>query len=193
MEEYAYILDYLPDGRPDQPSRREPVAYAIGADQFVLFELIPKAGASLLVGDRVYIGKEQDDREQIERVRGRVNFDEMTHNAQSEMHYVIEDIVKANEEKFLHIYNEGGAISTRMHVLELLPGLGKKLMKAILEERKKGDFESFADLDERVPALHQPARIIANRIETEIKDETQKYHLFVRPPARDDERGGHRH
>ncbi|MDX1611376.1 MAG: DUF655 domain-containing protein, partial [Candidatus Thermoplasmatota archaeon] len=177
MEEHAYILDYLPQGRPDQPSRREPVAYAIGEDQFVLFELIPKPGASLLVGDRVYIGKDQDEREKIDRVRGRIGYDEMTHNAQSEMSYVIEDIVKANEEKYLHIYNEGGAISTRMHVLELLPGLGKKLMNAILDERKKGTFSTFEELDERVGPLHQPAKLIANRIEVEIKDETQKYHL----------------
>lgn len=192
MEDYAYILDYLPNGRPDDPSRREPVAYAIGEDQFVLFELIPKDEASLLMGDRVYIGKEQDEREKIDRVRGRIAFDDMTHNAQSEMHYVIEDIVKQNEEKFLHIYNEGGAISTRMHVLELLPGLGKKLMKAILEERKNGTFESFEDLDERVGPLHQPAKLIANRIEQEIKDPSEKYHLYVRPPANDDDRGHRR-
>ncbi len=193
MEDYAYILDYLPSGRPDDPGKREPVAYAVGDQDFVLFELVPKAGENLLVGDRVYIGKEIDDREKIERVRGRIHYDDMTHNAQNELPYVLEELVEADEERFLHIYNEGGAISTRMHVLELLPGLGKKLMKAILDERKQGTFESFEDLDERIPALHQPAKLVAKRIELELQDEHEKYHLYARPPKDDDHgRGGHR-
>ena len=191
MEEFCYILDFLPNGRPDDPKKRGSLAYAIGESAFTLFELIPKGGVSMLVGDRVYVGREPEQRTHIDRVRGRVRYEEMTHNAQSEMHFVIEQIVKANEERFLHLYNEGGPISTRMHVLELLPGLGKKLMTAILQERKKGPFKSFQDLDERVKALHQPDKLIANRIEMEIKDPNQKYHLFVRPPARDDEYGGH--
>ena len=193
MEEYAYILDYLPSGRPDDPKRRGPVAYAIGEEHFVLFELIPKETVSLLVGDKVYIGKETEQREHIERVRGRVAYGEMTHNAQSEMTYIIEKLVRDGEDRFLHIYNEGGPISTRMHVLELLPGLGKKLMTAILEERKKGPFKSFEELDERVKPLHQPDKLIAHRIEMEIREPNEKYHLYVRPPAREDEFGGPHH
>ena len=34
-------------------------------------------------------------------------------------------------------FNNAPAISTRFHVLELLPGLGKKLMHEILDERRK--------------------------------------------------------
>lgn len=193
MEEHAYILDFLPNGRPDDPKRRGPLAYAIGEEHFVLFELIPKPGVSLLTGDRVYIGKETDEREHIDRVRGRISFEDMTHNAQSELPYIIEDIVKRNEEHFLHIYNEGGPISTRMHVLELLPGLGKKLMTAIVTERKKGKFASFEDLDTRVKALHQPEKLVAHRIEMEIRDPHQKYHLYVRPPSREGEGPHHGH
>lgn len=182
MEEHAYILDFLPSGRPDDRNRRGPVAYAVGEDDFVLLELKPKADASLLVGDRVYVGRDEDEREEIEQVRGRIAFEDMTHNAQNELPFVLEEIVEDNEERFLAVYNEGGAISTRMHVLELLPGLGKKLMKKVLEERREQEFESFDDLDERVPSLHNPTKIIAKRIETEINDPTEKYHLFARPP-----------
>lgn len=188
MEDHAYILDYLPSGRPDERDRRGPVAYGVGEKDFVLFELIPKEGVNLLVGDRVYIGKDADEREKVDRVRGRVQFDEMTHNAQNELPYVLEDIVKADPERFLQVYNEGGPISTRMHSLELLPGLGKKLMKAILDERRQETFEDFEDLEERVPSLHQPSKIIAKRIEQEIRDETEKYHIYTRPPKRDDDR-----
>ncbi len=187
MEEYAYILDYLPSGRPDERDRRGPVAYAVGEDDFVLFELIPQEGANMLVGDRVYVGKDSDKRDKIDRVRGRVSLDEMTHNAQNELSFVLEEIVENDPDRFMQVYNEGGPISTRMHSLELLPGLGKKLMKAVLEERRKEPFEDFEDLEERVPSLHKPSKIIAKRIEKEIRDENEKYHVYTRRP-RDERR-----
>lgn len=181
MEEYAYILDYLPRGRPDNPRSKDPVAYAVGEQNFVLLELVPKSDAALLVGDRVYLGREQAQRDKIDHVRGRVKYEEMTHSAQSELRFVVEDMVKKNEERFVKFFNDAGPITMRMHTLELLPGLGKKLMWAIINERKKGPFKSFEDMAARVKALHQPAKLIAHRIDTEITDNAQKYHLFVLP------------
>src|SRR5207237_9400470 len=64
-------------------------------------------------------------------------------------------------------------------MLELLPGLGKKTMWAILEERKKGVFKSFQDLDQRVPSIHHPEKLVAKRIEMEISDPNQKNRLVV--------------
>ena len=181
MEEYAHIVDYLPRGRPDNPRSKEPVAYAVGESNFVLLELVPKQDAALLVGDRVYLGKEQAQRDKIDHVRGRVKFDEMTHSAQSELRFVLEDIVKKNEARFVKFFNDAGPITMRMHTLELLPGLGKKLMWAVINERKHGPFKTFDDMAARVKPLHQPAKLIAHRIETEITDANQKYHLFVLP------------
>ncbi|MGQ0536830.1 MAG: DUF655 domain-containing protein [Methanobacteriota archaeon] len=188
MEEYVYILDFLPRGRPDDPRRKEPVAYSIGEGRFVLLELVPRHDAELPVGERVYVGKEQTQRAKIDHVRGRIRFEEMTHAAQSEMKYVIEQIVKANEERFIKFYNDAGPITTRMHMLELLPGLGKKLMWAIVNERKKGPFLTFHEMNERVKPLHQPEKLLAHRIETEITDPSQKYHLFVAPERPEGER-----
>ena len=72
-----------------------------------------------------------------------------------------------------------GPISTRYHTLELLPGLGKKTLVAVLQEREKKPFGSFKDLEERVSALHQPEKLIVKRIEQEMADPAQKYKLFV--------------
>jgi putative nucleotide binding protein len=191
VEEHARVLDVLPQGRPDLPQRREPMAYALGERNFVLLELVIKPNASLTVGERVYVGREIEQREKVERVRGRIGYDDMTHAAQSELPFAIEEIVKINETRFMQFYNEAGPVTTRMHVLELLPGLGKKLMMAIVEERRRGGpFKSFKDLDERVKALHAPEKLIAHRIDLEIKDATQKYHLFVQPFRKEDEYGG---
>lgn len=191
MEEHAYILDHLPTGRPDDPRRRDPLSYGVGEKNFVVLELVPKHGVNLLVGDRVGLLKE-DATSPVDHVRGRVRFEELTHAAQSELPFVVEQMVKAQEERFVKFFNDAGPITTRMHMLELLPGLGKKLMWAIVEERKKaGVFKSFKDMDERVKALHQPEKLIVHRIVGEIQNPSEKYHLFVLPPAPefDDRRG----
>ncbi|MCA1814407.1 MAG: DUF655 domain-containing protein [Halobacteriales archaeon] len=181
MEDYAYILDYLPRGRPDQARSKEPLAYAVGERNFVLLELVPKSDAALLVGDRVHVGKEPALKDKIDHVRGRVRFEDITHAAQSELRPVIEQIVRADESRFVEFFNTAGPITTRMHMLELLPGLGKKLMWAILDERKRGKFQSLTDLDTRVKALHQPQKLLAHRIEMEITGTHEKYHLFAQP------------
>lgn len=193
MEEHAYILDYLPKGRPDDPRRKDPVAYGVGEKNFVALELVPKPGVNLLVGDRAGLLKE-DPTSPIDHVRGRIRYEEMTHAAQSELPFVVEQMVKAQEERFVKFFNDAGPITTRMHMLELLPGLGKKLMWAIVEEKKKGGpFKSFKDMDERVKALHQPEKLIVHRIIGEIQNPGEKYHLFVLPLSPDhDERHGNR-
>ncbi len=108
-----------------------------------------------------------------------MSFEELTSAAQRELSYVVADVVKAQEARFVQFYNEAQAITTRFHMLELLPGLGKKTMWAILEERKRGKFTSFEDMAKRVPSVKHPEKLIAKRIETELSDPAQKYHLFV--------------
>ncbi|MBO7205554.1 MAG: DUF655 domain-containing protein, partial [Candidatus Methanomethylophilaceae archaeon] len=103
MEEYAYVLDYLPQGRPDaNHSRREPVCYAVGESEFKLFELVPKAGANLMSGDRIYIGKDSSKRAEIDHVKRRVgSIDDMTSFAAGELEPVVECIVKNNQDRFI--------------------------------------------------------------------------------------------
>jgi putative nucleotide binding protein len=180
MEDYARILDYLPQGLPDEKMfHREPVAYALGEDQFKLFELVPKQDVNLAPGDRVYIGKDMDLRQEILHVKKRISFNELTNASQSELQYVIMQIIKAHESRFVQFFNESQAITTRFHMLELLPGLGKKTMWSIIEERKKGPFKDFADISKRVPLAHQIEKLVAKRIEEELANPDEKYRLFV--------------
>jgi putative nucleotide binding protein len=180
LEDYAYILDYLPQGRPDEKRyKRGPTAYGIGTYQFKILELSPKPDATLQVGERVYIGKEAEKRHKILHVKRRIGYNDLTHAAQSELQPIIMEIIKSEPERYLKVYNEAQAITTRLHMLELIPGLGKKTMWAIIEERKKGPFQSFEDLENRVGALHHPEKHLAQRIELELSDPHQKYHIFV--------------
>jgi putative nucleotide binding protein len=112
-------------------------------------------------------------------VKRRVSFEELTTSAQKELPFVIVDVVKIQEVRFVQFYNEAQAITTRFHMLELLPGLGKKTMWSIIEEKKKGKFASFEDMAKRVTSVKHPEKLIAKRIEIELSDPGQKYHLFV--------------
>ena len=184
MEDYVYILDYLPTGRGDVPShKRHPVVYGIGENQFTLLDLVPKNDATFVIGESVYVGKDPETRKKIAKIKGRINYEDLTSTANGEMPYVILDMVKEHKERFLKFYNEAPAISTRFHVLELLPGLGKKMMHDILDERKKKMFESFEEMCERIDFLRAPDKLIAKRVELELTDPDQKYRLFTRPPV----------
>jgi putative nucleotide binding protein len=186
MEDYVWILDSLPQGRPDAPPHhREPVAYGIGDTQFTVLELIPKQDVTIGVGERVYVGKDVALRDKIAKVKGRINFEQLTNAAQSELQYVLIEIVKKNEDRFTKFFNDAPPISTRYHSLELLPGLGKKTMQGMIEERKKGPFLNFQDMVARVHALHAPEKLVAHRIGLELSNPGEKYHLFARPPVQE--------
>ncbi len=181
-EEYAYILDYLPYGRTDDNRpmyQKKPLAQGIGEKHFVLMEMMTKENVIPMSHDRVYIG--DGDRPVIDHVKRRIIFSEITHSAQMELPSVIEKIILNDENRFLGFFNEAYPITTRLHMLELLPGIGKKLMWAIIDERKKGKFESIAQLVTRVKGLHAPEKLLTNRIMEELKDENIKYRVFTTP------------
>ncbi len=71
-------------------------------------------------------------------------------------------------------FNTAGAISTRLHKLELIPGIGKKYMWEIVEARKEKPFESFEDITTRIPSLNNPAEMIVNRVKQELDTTTAK-------------------
>ncbi len=181
-EEIARILDYLPYGRtPDSRSyQKQPLVQAVGETNFVLMEMTPKEGVVPVAGSRVYIGS--GSRDVIDHVNRRIDYPELSNNAKLELSFEIQTIVLEDEARFIRYFNEAGPITTRMHALELLPGIGKKLMWAVLNERKKGQFKSFADLTERVKGLHNPEKLISKRIEDELMDDRIKYRVFTTMP-----------
>ncbi|MCZ7362770.1 MAG: DUF655 domain-containing protein [Candidatus Methanoperedens sp.] len=181
-EDVAYILDYLPYGRSDDPRpmyQKKPLVQGVGEKHFVLMEMMPKENVAPRSHDKVYIG--EGDRPVIDHVKRRIIYSEISHAAQMELPSAIEKIVVTNEDKFLVFFNEAYPITTRLHMLELLPGIGKKLMWGIIDARKKGKFASFKDLVERVKGLHTPEKLVMNRVIDELKDDNIKYRIFTTP------------
>jgi len=177
MEEYAYILDYLPQGLNFK--NRDPICYALGESEFKLFELVPRAGALIAIDDRVYIGKDTNLRKEIDHVKRRIGYEDLTGTAVKELEFVVREIVEKNEQKYVDFYYKAGPLSIRKHSLEELPGLGKKTVTEIINARKAGPFKDFEDLKARVPMLKDPAKLITDRIILEISDRERRHYLFI--------------
>ena len=178
-EQYAVVLDYLPNGYPfdTRPSHlKTSIVQALGKEHFVLLELVPKKDVPIQPHDEVYIG--EGKRDQIHHINGRMPEAKLTRTARIEMEFAIDNIVKADEKRFVDFYNKAQPLSTRMHSLELLPGLGKKRMWEIIDERDVKPFDSFDDLKKRVKLMPDPIKTITRRILEEISG-NQKHYLFV--------------
>ena len=174
-EDYAIILDYLPNGYP-LGGRMIPIAQAIGEKTLALLELIPRRGVSLEVKEKVYIGPEKRDK--IYYIAGRLQYSKITETAKIQLREFIDKLVAEQEKKFVDFFNSAQAINTRLHRIELLPGFGKKHTKEILQEREKKPFESFDDMKARVSNLPDPKKAIEKRIVEELL-EKQRFNLFV--------------
>jgi len=177
-EDHAYVLDYLPHGRPGtRPYRAGALVQVVGEDFFTLLEAVVKEGLVLKPLDRVYVGK--DTRDRVTYIIGRIGYEELTTAARMELATALEKIVLNREKWFINFFNTAQAITPRMHALELIPGIGKKYMWQILDEREKRPFQSFEDLQQRAN-LPNPAKLIVKRILEELAGQS-KYRLFTRP------------
>ena len=178
-EETAIVLDFLPNGYSydDRPMyMKTPIAQALGKERFVLLELVPKKGIHLQPFEAVYIGSGKRDK--IHHIIGKISIGKLTATAKSELEFVVKDIVNKNEKRFVEFFNRAQPLSTRMHQLELLPGLGKKHMWQVIEVREEKPFESFADLRSRLKLISDPEKIVIRRVLQEIEG-AQKHNLFV--------------
>ncbi len=176
-EEYAYVLDFIPHGKSFVIKEREgPIVQAIGEEWLTLLEILAMNRVTFEVGERICIARE--GRTKVISVLGRLEYKDLTNNAKNELPIVCEKIVRENEKKYVTYFNELQPVTPRLHALELIPGIGKTLMRQILEEREKKPFESFDDIQKRV-GLKDPVKLIAKRLVEEIS-EAPRITVFVK-------------
>ncbi|MBS7610056.1 DUF655 domain-containing protein [Candidatus Bathyarchaeota archaeon] len=180
-EEYAYVLDFFP---LTSPHLRRPLyrtsgaAHLLGELYFTLLEAALKENVKVVIGERIFIGK--DPRDKVAYIIGRIRFKDLTGTAQAELPTIVEKVVKDREPWFIEFFNRAQALTPRMHSLELLPGIGKRYMRLIIDEREKKPFSSFEDIKQRTGMAYEPSKLIAKRILEELSDENPKYRLFTR-------------
>lgn len=174
-DEWAIVLDYLPHGYYGMQVS-QPVSHVMGEEYFSLLEVIVREGIHLKVGSRVYIG--EGKRDEVKFIKRRIEFKDLTSAAKKEVPDVVRNIVKTKPKKFLEFFNRAGPITTRLHQLELLPGIGKKHLWALISAKKEKEFESFEDLKKRVSMLPDPEKMIIKRVLEELEGK-DKYRIFV--------------
>ena len=172
-EEFAVVLDIVVNSGKYSDSTS---IQAIGFNTFTLLELVPKTGAEIKNGDKVYIG--DGKREEIQFIKKALKVEELTSSAKAELEFMIQDIINEREEDFIKFFNNTGPITIRKHSLELIPGIGKKHLNDLLEERFK-PFESFEDLKTRCHFFSDPQKALAQRIVQEIED-PEEFKIFTR-------------
>ncbi len=178
LEEYAIVLDYLPTGKSFSV-RSEPIVQLIGETRFTLLEAVPK-NPEIRVAERLYIGK--GDRDKIALIKTRLTYANLTEGAKNELPNAISAIIKINEKKFVDFFNNASPLNIRIHSLELLPGVGKKHLVAILDAREEKPFESFEDMSKRVSLLQDPVKLLTERVLEELKGDS-RFYILTRPPA----------
>ena len=176
-EEHAYVLDFNPRGKSATVKGRDGIIItAIGEDRLTLLEILGVPNSTFEIGEKIYIGKE--GRTKVLSVLGKLDYENISSSAQTELPTVVENIVTENESKFVEYLNNAQPLTPRIHALELIPGIGKTYMKIMLEERDKKKFESYDDLQERV-GFKEPIKHISERIMDEITGES-RMNLFVK-------------
>lgn len=174
-EENCIILDFLSTGYADR-RRPEPIAQSVGTELFSLLELVPREGVELHQEEEVYIG--EGKRDKIRFIRGQLKYSELTNQAKIMLPDVVEKLVKRNEQKFIDFFNKAGVVTPRMHQFQLLPGVGKKHVQNMLNERKKKPFASLQDIHDRVKLFPDPIKSLVKRILLELEGD-EKYYLFA--------------
>jgi putative nucleotide binding protein len=179
-DDNVIVLDFLPRGH--STGRQEPLAQVIGNKYFSLLEVVVRKDVNIKPGDIIYIGEAK--RDHVDHIKRRITTKDLTTFARSELPFIVEKLVKDNESKFVDFFNNARPISTRLHQLELIPGVGKKHMWDIINERKKGGFKNFEDIRKRIKLMPDPANAIIKRIMEELENDTVRYRLFVTGPVR---------
>lgn len=179
-EETCIILDFLPSGYPSR-RKTEPIAQAIGTNFFSLLELVPREDIKLQQEEEVYIG--EGKRDKIRFIKGQLNYTDLTNMGRELLHETVEKLVRKNEQKFIEFFNRATIVTPRMHQFELLPGIGKKHVSDILDERRKKPFESFKDVETRVKLVPDVIKMLVKRVLMELQG-NEKYYLFTPRPRK---------
>jgi len=172
----VFVLDFYPQGK--SLSRKyaddfNPLAVVITADHFQFFDLILKRGENVSVGDSITISSSRKREFKIKKI----GYNQLSDSAANFLPEIVEKIVLISEARFIRFLNHARPLTSQMHQLQLIPGIGNKRLWQILEARKKSPFQTFDDFKDRT-GISDPILAFTNRIINEIKEE-EKYLLFT--------------
>ncbi len=168
-DNWAYVLGV-------EVSRRR-VVQVIGDRYFILMEFSLRQGVEVEEGQKVYVGR--GPREEVSRFLRYLDYEELHPSARQSLEDAVRRILTEGEAFFIEFFNQAVPITRRLHQLELIPGVGKKMLGRILEAREERPFSSYSDLEERT-GMKNPVSALAARVMSEISGK-ENYYIFVAP------------
>ncbi|NON63400.1 DUF655 domain-containing protein, partial [Acidianus sp. RZ1] len=163
-ERFVYVLDYMKEGNPldrHKMHRNKPIVQVVGEEFFILMEAFPNR--ELEQGERLDLESPQPSA----KIDTTIYYNDLTSVAKGNLEKVIEKIITDKENLFVAFFNKSEPLTLKFHALELLPGIGKKTLRIILDQRKAKIFESYKDIENRT-GLKNVSQIIKKRIMSEI-------------------------
>lgn len=111
-EEYAYVLDYVSNGKSLTVSKRDGIIItAIGENNFRLLELLGIPNSTFDVGERIYIGKE--GRIKILAVLGKLEHAKISTSAKQELPHLFQKIIERTNPKIVNWINKGKPLTPK--------------------------------------------------------------------------------
>ncbi len=180
----SFVIDFYPHGKT--LSRRDsgsynPVAVVITSDFFDFYDVRLAMGTPIKIEDRLVLTSRNPKIKKLFMTK----YSQLSSSALDNLPNTVRKIVNTSETRFIKFLNESHPLTSQMHQLQLLPGIGQKRMWAILEARKLTKFSSFEDFAKR-SGISDPIAIFVNRILQEIEN-SPKYRLFTKKPKIDED------
>lgn len=170
------VIDFYPQGKTltRRPSEDyNPQAVVVTVDNFQFFDVVLIVGLKLSINDSILLNTTNKN---ILRLN-QINYSQLSYSAMEILPSIIDKIVHTFESRYVSFLNQAHPLTTQMHQLQLLPGIGQKRMWSILEARKKAPFTSFTDFTRRT-GISDPMSLFSSRILLELES-SPKYFLFT--------------
>jgi len=161
-EEWARVIEH---------DTKEHVVTAMSEKTLVFCRLKVRTDCELMIpSQRLYIGTDAAQREQVTGILGMARRDRMSNMAKMDMPLVVQMFVEEHAQYFVdEFYNKAGPISLKVHGFELLPDVGKKKAGQMVAARNSvGVFASLEELN--TSCNIDAAELLARRFVQELED-----------------------
>lgn len=103
-----------------------------------------------------------------EGIVGMLRHRDLSGTVQGELVGILTEIIKQNPEVFLMFYNRGGPINRKMHMFQILTGVGPSKAQDMVKKRGRSGWSDFEAIDEA--AGFDAAEALAIRLNEELGD-----------------------
>jgi putative nucleotide binding protein len=144
------------------------IIHCITEHHLHLIKARANSGCGILATGQKLDLPDEEASEKIALVLGRGRYRELPNSAQIALIEVIKGILKDNPESSLTFYNRAGPVSLKFHAFQLLPGVGPRKAKQMMNSRVSAGWMSFEEVDEACTI--DSLQLIVERLVEELQD-----------------------